>query len=130
MKRFPEEPVASIFFILLVQIFIVVCLFWGLINNLKELTFFSIIILVIGLVTYLWSRISINNVNCNITTDKTRLFPGEDLELNIHAVNTKFLPLLIKINLLVDRSITGADDESIIEKCGLLWYQRINFQKD
>ena len=130
IMRFPEEPGTSAFLIPFSLFFIALLLFLALLFRVNELTQFCLSILIIGIGTYLWSRISIKGVTCGIVTDKSRLFPGEDLKLAIQTINTRFLPILIKIKLPVDRSLVGAENDDLIsEEFGLLWYQRSNIRK-
>lgn len=123
----PEAP-ASVFPLPLVQVFVLLFLFLALLYNVAELAFFSIIILTMAIGSYLWSRISLNHVKCNIELNRLHLFPGEKLKIGIRAINSKFLPLLFGVDLFVPRSIAGTDrGQWISEQTGLLWYQQSIF---
>lgn len=128
--KFPEEPMASLYFISLTQAIILVFLFLSLLFQITELTLFCIIMLVIGAGTYLWGSISRRGVTCRVAADKTRLFPGQPLSIGVHVINDKFLPALINVKLGVSEALTGLGrDQALREQVGLLWYQKLYFSK-
>lgn len=128
--KFHEEPVASLYFVGLAQAIIFVFLFLSLIFRISELTFFCVVILVIGAGTYLWSSISRRGVTCRVEADKTRLFPGQPFSIGIHIINDKFLPALIHVKLGVSEALAGIGHaQSLREQVGLLWYQKLYFSK-
>jgi uncharacterized protein (DUF58 family) len=103
-------------------------LFFALLYDVGELTLFSLIILTMSLGSYLWSRISLNHVKCNIELNRLRLFPGEKLKIGIRAINSKLLPVLFGIDLFAPGVSAGNDKgQWISEKTGLLWYQQSVF---
>ncbi|MBW2591947.1 MAG: DUF58 domain-containing protein [Deltaproteobacteria bacterium] len=120
-----SEAPASIFPVFFVQAFMVVCLFFALLFDVAELILFSLIILAMGIGSYLWSRVSLNHVNCTITLNTTRLFPGEKLKIRIRAINSKLLPVLFKVDLFTNGSMTGSDtDQWLKEEICLYWFQQ------
>lgn len=128
MKPFPPEAPASIFTALFVQVFMLGCLFAALLYDVRELALFSLIVLGMGAGAWLWSRVSLNNVRCEMLVDRNRLFPGERLGLRIRAINAKMLPVLIKIDLFTHSGIAGAErDQWIREAVVLSWYQQSVF---
>jgi uncharacterized protein (DUF58 family) len=128
MRPLLAERPASIFPIFPVQIFMLLFLFLALLYDVGELTLFSLIILTMSLGSYLWSRISLNHVRCNIKPNRLRLFPDETLKIEFRAINSKFLPVLFGIDLFAPRAIAGTDTGQWIgEKTGLLWYQQTVF---
>ena len=81
--------------------------------------------------SYLWSRASLNHVKCKIALNRTRLFPGAKLKIDIWAINSKLLPILFKLNLFAPRAIVGSDtDQWVGEEIGLLWYQQAVFSRE
>ncbi len=120
----PEAP-ASIFPVFFVQAFMVFCLFFALLFDVAELALFSLFILAMGTGSYLWSRVSLNHVNCKIALNTTRLFPDEKLKISIQAINAKLLPVLFKVDLFTHGSITGSGrDQWLREEICLFWFQR------
>lgn len=120
-----SEAPASIFPIFFVQVFMVFCLFFALLFDVAELALFSLFILAMGTGSYLWSRVSLNHVNCKIALNTTRLFPGEKLKIKIRAINAKLLPVLFKVDLFIHGSITGSGrDKWLKEEICLYWFQR------
>jgi len=128
--KFHDEPVASLYFVGLAQVIIFVFLFLSLVFKITELTFFCVVILVIGAGTYLWSSISRRGVTCRVEADKTRLFPGQPFSIGIHVINDKFLPALINVKLGVTEALAGfGRAQTLKEQVGLLWYQKLYFSK-
>lgn len=128
--KFPEEPIASAYFIAFSQAVIFVFLFLSLVFRITELTLFCATMLVIGAGTYLWSSISRRGIICRVEADNTRLFPGQPFSIGIHVVNNKFLPTLIKVKLRVTEALAGfGRGQALTEQVGLLWYQRLYFSK-
>ena len=106
-------------------------LFLALLFDVIELTLFSLIILTMSFGSYLWSRISLNNVKCSIELNRLRLFPGEKLKIGIRAINSKLLPVRFGVNLFIPRTISGTDTgQWIAEETGLLWFQQSVFFSD
>jgi len=125
------EAPASAFLILLVQAFMLFCLFIALLYDATELALFALIILAMGLGSNLWTRASLNLVTCKISLNRVRLFPGERLKIGIRAINAKFLPILFKVHLFVPGAVTGSDaGKWISEEKGLLWFQQAAFSRD
>jgi uncharacterized protein (DUF58 family) len=125
------EAPTSIFVILFIQTFIFICLFFALLYDVAELALFAIIIHTMAFVSYLWARASLNHVNCKITPNRTRLFPGGKLKIDIRAINSKFLPILFKVDLFAPGAIAGSEtDQWISEEAGLLWYQQFVFSRE
>lgn len=126
----PEAP-TSIFLVFFIQVFIFIFLFIALLYDVAELALFAIIIHTMGLVSYLWSRASLNHVKCKITLNRTRLFPGGKLKIDIWTINSKLLPILFKVNLFAPRLIVGSDaNQWISEESCLLWYQQSLFSRE
>jgi uncharacterized protein (DUF58 family) len=125
------EPRTSAFTITFVQVIIFVFLFFSLLYGVSELTLFALIIHTMGIVSYLWSRASVNHVKCKITLSKKKLFPGGKLKIDIWAINSKLLPVLFKVNFFVPGAISGSDtDQWISEEISLLWYQQSFFSRE
>jgi uncharacterized protein (DUF58 family) len=123
----PEAPV-SIFPLFFTQIFMLLFLFLALLFDVIELTLFSLLILTMSLGSYLWSRISLNNVKCSIELNRLRLFPDEELKIGIRAINSKLLPVRFGIHLYIPRTVSGTDTGHWIAKeIGLLWFQQAVF---
>jgi uncharacterized protein (DUF58 family) len=106
-------------------------LFLALLFDVIELTLFSLIILTMSFGSYLWSRISLKNVNCSIELNRRRLFPGENLKIRIRAVNSKLLPVRFGVNLFIPGTVSGTNTgQWIAEETSLLWFQQFVFFRD
>jgi uncharacterized protein (DUF58 family) len=126
-----DEAPASAFLIFIVQVFMLFSLFFALLYDEAELTLFSLIILALGLGSYLWSRASLNHVDCKIALNRTRFFSGERMKVSVRVINSKLLPLLFKVDFFVPRTIVGSDvSQWISAESGLLWYQQYVFSKE
>ncbi|MBN2032953.1 MAG: DUF58 domain-containing protein [Deltaproteobacteria bacterium] len=114
------------------QVFLVVFFFISLLYGFRDLVLFTGILLGVGFGASIWCRLSPKNIRCDLRVDRVRVFPEERLQLHIRAVNAKFLPVLLKIAVRFDRSITGPEheDTGFSSECGLLWYQGSSFQKE
>jgi len=127
-----NESASSIFMVFFVQlIMVLLLLILALTYNVTELTVFSLIILVIGIGSYLWSRVSLHKIKCTIKFDKKRLFSGEVLKIEIQVTNSKLLPVLFKARLFIPGMITGSnEDQWISEEAVLYWYQQSSFSRE
>ena len=127
-----EARLPSIFVVPLVQVFLGVFFFISLLYGFRDLILFAGILLGIGFAANVWCRMSPQGVGCDLSVDRRRVFPGERLELRIQAVNAKFLPVLLRIAVRLDPSITGPDREGtgFSWECGLLWYQGSDLRKE
>jgi uncharacterized protein (DUF58 family) len=127
-----ETRLPSIFVVPLVQIPLGVFFFISLLYGFRDLVLFAGILLGIGFGASIWCRMSPQRVGCGLSVDRRRVFPGEKLELHIQAVNAKFLPVLLRIGVHFDPSITCHDheDTGFSWECGLLWYQGSSFRKE
>ena len=124
------EGPTSIFAVFFIQFLVGICLFFSLLYSVTELTFFALLIHTMGLVAYFWSRVSLNHVNCTITLNRKKLFPGGKLKIDIRIDNSKLLPALFKVNLLAPGAITGSgSDQWISEEISLLWFQQFVFSR-
>lgn len=91
-KRFPTEPAGYLFdkFGLIFLLFGLVLAVWF-----RQ----TVIVILIGLilsaaaVSKLWSRFSLVGVTCERILSEQRAFPDERIELKLHLVNRKLLPL-------------------------------------
>ncbi len=125
------EAPTSVFAVFFIQLFVGFCLFFSLLYGATELTLFALFIHTMGLVAYLWSKASLKHVECKITVNRTRLFPGAKLKVDIWAINSKLLPTLFKVNLLTPGAIAGTDkDHWINEEISLLWFQQFVFSRE
>jgi len=121
----------SIFFTPIFLIFTGILLFIALLYSQKDLTVFSLLLIVLSAGLKLWSILSIRGMKCRSFVDRERLFPDETVNLKIRIENNKLLPVFIKIRLLID-DFLQADGSNITikEESGLLWHQGITFHRE
>lgn len=127
-----EARLPSIFVVLPVQVFLALLFFISLLYGFRDLVLFSGILLGIGFGANIWCRMSPRRIGCDLSVDRRNVFPEEKLELRIRAVNSKWLPVLLRIAIRIDRSITSSDleDMGFSCECALLWHQGSSFQKE
>ncbi len=126
MKISFNEVPSSIFFVLPVQIFLAVLLAAGLILNISELVIFSLLLITVKIFTYLWSLASLEKVQCSITPERYRLFPGDQLNILLNVNNMKILPVLIKVELFLHHSLSAQGEAAGGETAEGRW---INLEK-
>ena len=124
-----EDRVPTIFVVTLVQIFAVVFLFIALLNDRRDLTVLTLLIIGMGSGARLWSRWSLSGIKWSVSVDKHKVFPGEDLVLDIRAENAKFLPIWLEMEVPVGGLVHPFSRHTTVTKeSGLLWYQRVRFR--
>lgn len=131
MKQHALERPASIFPAFLVQAFMFLFLFLALLYDVKELTLFALLVIAMGIGTYLWSKISLHRLKCKIELDRRWLFPGEKLNIKIQVINAKLIP----VRFGVDLSMTSINNMAptgrlTIREAGLFWYDQALFEND
>jgi uncharacterized protein (DUF58 family) len=116
----------SAFLIAVSQIFLGLFLFLALLYGVRELALFTLVILLLGLMTGLWSRAGLKNLSCNISLSPNRLFAGQKLQITFRAANSGFLPLLLRTSLFLPKS-AGGDGKGrwIAVEASLLWFQQV-----
>lgn len=126
MKISYDDVPSSIFFVLPVQLFLAVLLAAGLILDISELVFFSLLLITAKIFTFLWSLASLEKVRCSITPERYRLFPGDQLNILLNVSNMKILPALIKVELFLHHSLSAHGEASGAETAEGSW---INLEK-
>ena len=131
MRHQALERPASIFPAFFVQVFMLLFLFLALLYDVKDLTLFALLIISMSMGALLWSRISLHRVDCEISLNRRRLFPGEMLSITLRATNAKLLP----VRFGVDLSISSANNatpmgDMTVRDAGLFWYEQARFQSD
>lgn len=125
MQSPPPEAPASIFLDPFGQVCLSLCLFLSLVCGVPELSLFALMLLAAGLGARLWSRASLNGLDCTLTLDRERLFPGERLEIGLRVENAKWLPVLWRVDLFLPEAVSGTGGgQWVSEESGLLWFQR------
>ncbi len=123
-----DQGVPTLLIIPLIQIFIVLLLFFALLKGQRDLAILALLVLGFTGGIWLWTRASLTGLTCEFHLDKTKLFPGEIFNLIIRADNRKSLPLWLQIIVPVSSLLNPAAGKKMLLKEGaLLWYQRANF---
>jgi len=131
MKPLSLEAPASIFLTHFGQAFLLFFLVLALVAGAGELTLFSLILLSMGLGAFAWSRFSLHQVTCELVLDRTRIFPGEKVRMTLQAVNAKWLPVLLKIDVFAPGPVLGTDiGRWISEEAGLLGRQKVVLNRE
>jgi uncharacterized protein (DUF58 family) len=113
----------------LIQLFVVLFLFMALLNEQRDLTVLTLVVIAIMAGTRLWRRLSPANIGCQSALNKPRVFPGETLVLSTRVQNAKLLPVLVQLTVSFSKDFQSTENPTSPEKeCSLLWYQEADFQ--
>jgi uncharacterized protein (DUF58 family) len=124
-----DRPVPSVFIIPMMQLFLGVLLFIALLYGLRDLIVLALLVLGMLGAARLWTRMSLSGIEFESTVDKRKVFPGEKLTLGLSVENKKFLPIWLRINVPVSRSLHDTSaDTTLTRESSLLWYQNASFQ--
>jgi uncharacterized protein (DUF58 family) len=102
----------------------------------------TVIVIVLGLLlaaaglSYLWSRVSLASVSCQLSLSESRVFPGEQVELKLRLVNRKLLPLpWVRMDvetppaLSPDAARDIAGHAFLSKATALLWYTGVSWKE-
>jgi len=119
----------SIFFSGMVVAFLLVTLMLALHYQQRTLVIFSILLLLLAFSLRIWGRLSPRHVRYLATVDRDRVFPGEAVSLEIQIENDKFLPVIVRLSLRIAGLSTGGGDDLMTGNAGLLWHQKVRFNR-
>jgi uncharacterized protein (DUF58 family) len=104
--------------------------FLALIYRQRDLALLSLLVLIAVGGLKLWSWLSFLRIECQIRTDKQKIFAGERLLCKISAENSKLLPVWLELRAPVKGFIQtlSEDNKLLTVEAGLLWYERVDFQ--
>ena len=74
-------------------------LFFALVKTDFSLALPAAGVLLIGLIAGIWIRLASSRISFTMKPDKKRLYPGENLELELELANNKFLPVWVNLEL-------------------------------
>jgi len=124
-----QDRVPSLFVIPLCLFLVALVLFIALLNGQSDLAVLSLLVLGMATAAKLWTRMSLSGLKCNGRVDKWRVFPEEEVTLNVKVANEKFLPVWLKVKASVEGLFDASSHEKTLMKgSGLLWYQRVGFE--
>ena len=124
-----DRRLPSLFLIPFVLVIVGLFFFMALLNGQWDLTVLSLILFGVAAGTKLWTRWSLAGIECSVSIDKRRVFPGEKLFLKATAENRKFLPVWLQVRAPVSGLVHGASAETAVTaESGLLWYQKASFR--
>jgi len=124
-KPVSDHP-TSIFTSQLFLYFVLSFFFISLLNYQSESTVLTLIVLVIFLFAMLWGRFSASKMKIAYKVDKHRVFPGEEIQINVRAENNKILPVWLKVSLEFTQSFF-VSKRPAYDNNFLLWFQRTSF---
>ena len=124
-----EDRASLIFSSRVILFFVGVFLVIALLNRQRDLVILTVLILGIMISTRVWSKLSLSNIIIRSHVDKYKVFPDERLYLHLSAENKKWLPVQLKVDVPFDHSLQSSHKEMVLQnECGLLWYQKVDFQ--
>ena len=128
-----DQPVSNHFTSIFTASFIVILAFAFLFISLllRETLLTVLILLVLGLVglTKLWSRYGFRHMGFESKFDKTRVFPGETIRVELLAQNNKVLPVWLEAGVTTDGKGLVSKTQTL-ETSFLLWFQETRFSFD
>ena len=98
----------------------------SLLNYQSDMTVLTLIVIGIILFTMLWSRFSVSKLKIEFKVDKHRVFPDEEIKIDVRAENNKLLPVCLKISLEFAQSFFVSKSPASSNSF-LLWFQRSSF---
>lgn len=120
----------GIFFSILVMFFLGIAFMFGILYHQQSLVNFSLILLILSVMLRIWSRLSVKHVHYTATVDKPFIFPFETVKFTITIENNKFLPIIVKLRLVVPGVLKqGLSEFLISETSGILWFQKRIFHQ-
>jgi len=123
-----ERRLPSLFLIPIVLIIVGLFLFMALLNGQWDLTVLSLLLFGVAAGAKFWAKWSLTGIECGVSIDKRRVFPGEKLSLKATAENRKFLPVWLQVRAPVGGLVHGASaGTAVTAESGLLWYQKASF---
>lgn len=128
MAEIPESRLPTVFGSRFVQLFVAAFLFIALLNGQRDLILFAIVLLGITNGADLWSRFSRFNLITSSAIDKSKVFPGESIELTLDVANKKWLPVWLRMKLPIPDDLEPLGEEKrFARESGLLWFQQVRF---
>ena len=124
-----DRRLPSLFLIPFVLVIVGLLLFMALLKGQRDLTVLSLILFGVAAGARLWTRWSLTGIECSVSIDKRRVFPGEKLFLKATVENRKFLHVWLQVRAPVSGLVHGASAETAVTaESGLLWYQKVSFR--
>jgi uncharacterized protein (DUF58 family) len=112
-----------------IQVLAVVFLFVALLNGHRELTVLLLVVISIVAGVKVWRNLSPAGITYDMTLDRRRAFPGEQILLSARIKNAKILPVLADISPSFAEALQPADHSERLQKgCSLLWFQEAVFK--
>ncbi len=101
----------------------------GLLNGQREITILSLLVLGMAGGLRLWAQASPFRLRCGHTLNKSRLFAGEKIILNVSAENDKLLPVWLEVGVATGGlSSAPGSDQTVKGEGSLSWRQAAQFQ--
>lgn len=115
----------------LAQILVGIVLFIALLKGQRDVTLLCLFAFATVFGAKLWSKRSLSRLTCTLSLDKRRVFPGDQVGLELKAENAKFLPVWLQVSLSADESLCPAHAEPPLTRdSSLLWFQQVRFHWD
>ncbi|RJQ78102.1 MAG: DUF58 domain-containing protein [Desulfobacteraceae bacterium] len=123
-EKYHQQSVYSVF---IIQLALAVFLMIALLNGRRDLVLLTLLMLVIMTSARWWSCVSLNRLRIEIRTDRSKLFPGEELQVGVRVENQKWLPVCFRLEMFFAGGLQPTEEDTTRE-CGLLWHQGTEFQ--
>ena len=127
-----DRRLSSLFLIPLMLAFVGLLLFMALLNGQRDLTVLSLILFGVAAGAKLWTRWSLAGIECSVSIDKRRAFPGEKLYSEGNGGKRKVPPCVAAGEGARQRPcpwrIRRISEAAVTAETSLLWYQKARFR--
>jgi uncharacterized protein (DUF58 family) len=124
MQESRENNVSSIFSVGPAQIIGFIILFFALVRADFGLALPAAGLLLISFATSFWSRFAVRRLEFNMTSDRDRVFPGENLVLTVELKNLKILPVWVLLELPSPPHLAAEDGDALRGQTRLLPWEK------
>jgi uncharacterized protein (DUF58 family) len=119
----------SLFLVSVSLCVISIFLFLALLYGQRDLTIACLLVLSLATGVRLWSRSVISRIECTASIDRHRLFPGNNVTIEVDVANNGFLPCSFTIEVPTTGLLHSEGERGNVTGQGsLLWYQKARFR--
>ena len=121
--------VPSLFITSIMMVAVGIFLFIGLLNRQHDLSILCILVLGIAIILRIWAKVAGKKIVCRLISDRTRIFPEENITFTLTVENHKPLPVWLDIEMPVHASTNAVTETgTFYGQQTLLWYQQALFE--
>ena len=120
--------VPSLFITSIMMVAVGIFLFIGLLNRQHDLSILCILVFGIAIILRVWAKMAGKKIVCRLISDRTRIFPEENITFTLTVENHKPLPVWLDIEMPIHASTNAVTETgTFYGQQTLLWYQQALF---